>query len=246
MSLSGSKPIQRAGFAPLVPEIHHARYGDLDERPGPAQDRPARPTSWRRSSSSRSRARAATSSRRPTSCRASGRLCDEARDPARPRRGPGRDRPDRADVRLGALGGRRRHRLPGQGDRQRPAAGGDRRQGRRDGLAAAAATPRPSAATPSPAPSALATLGLVEGRYMANADRRGEQLTAAPPRPGRAGTRSIKEVRGLGLMVGMEVRSPAAGPTPPSATGSSSGPSAAGSCSCPAGRAPSGSARRSA
>jgi 4-aminobutyrate aminotransferase len=30
MSLSGSKPLQRRGFAPLVPEIHHARYGDLD------------------------------------------------------------------------------------------------------------------------------------------------------------------------------------------------------------------------
>ena len=30
MSLSGSKPIQRRGFAPLVPEIHHARYGDLE------------------------------------------------------------------------------------------------------------------------------------------------------------------------------------------------------------------------
>jgi 4-aminobutyrate aminotransferase len=30
MSLSGSKPLQRRGFAPLVPEIEHARYGDLD------------------------------------------------------------------------------------------------------------------------------------------------------------------------------------------------------------------------
>ena len=30
MSLSGSKPMQRRGFAPLVPEIHHARYGDLE------------------------------------------------------------------------------------------------------------------------------------------------------------------------------------------------------------------------
>jgi 4-aminobutyrate aminotransferase len=29
MSLSGSKPTQRRGFAPLVPEIVHARYGDL-------------------------------------------------------------------------------------------------------------------------------------------------------------------------------------------------------------------------
>jgi 4-aminobutyrate aminotransferase len=30
MSLSGSKPTQRRGFAPLVPEIHHARYGDIE------------------------------------------------------------------------------------------------------------------------------------------------------------------------------------------------------------------------
>src|SRR3954451_12967058 len=30
MSLSGSKPMQRRGFAPLVPDIHHARYGDLE------------------------------------------------------------------------------------------------------------------------------------------------------------------------------------------------------------------------
>jgi 4-aminobutyrate aminotransferase len=30
LSLSGSKPLQRRGFSPLVPEIHHARFGDLD------------------------------------------------------------------------------------------------------------------------------------------------------------------------------------------------------------------------
>ncbi|HEV3165141.1 MAG TPA: acetyl ornithine aminotransferase family protein [Isosphaeraceae bacterium] len=30
MSLSGSKPVQRRGFAPMVPEILHARYGDLE------------------------------------------------------------------------------------------------------------------------------------------------------------------------------------------------------------------------
>src|SRR4051812_44523364 len=30
MSLSGSKPMQRRGFAPLVPEIHHANFGDLE------------------------------------------------------------------------------------------------------------------------------------------------------------------------------------------------------------------------
>lgn len=30
MSLSASKPLQRRGFSPLVPDIHHARFGDLD------------------------------------------------------------------------------------------------------------------------------------------------------------------------------------------------------------------------
>jgi 4-aminobutyrate aminotransferase len=30
MALSASKPIHRRGFSPLVPEIQHARYGDLD------------------------------------------------------------------------------------------------------------------------------------------------------------------------------------------------------------------------
>ncbi len=34
MSLSWSKPLQRRGFAPLVPEIHHARYGDLEKACG--------------------------------------------------------------------------------------------------------------------------------------------------------------------------------------------------------------------
>ncbi len=29
MSLSGSKPVHRRGFAPLVPEIHHAQFGDM-------------------------------------------------------------------------------------------------------------------------------------------------------------------------------------------------------------------------
>lgn len=30
LSLTASKPIQRRGFGPLLPEIHHARYGDLE------------------------------------------------------------------------------------------------------------------------------------------------------------------------------------------------------------------------
>jgi 4-aminobutyrate aminotransferase len=30
MSLSSSKPMQRRGFSPLVPDIHHAQYGDIE------------------------------------------------------------------------------------------------------------------------------------------------------------------------------------------------------------------------
>src|SRR5437763_1416392 len=30
LSLSGSKPLQRRGFSPLVPDIHHVRYGERD------------------------------------------------------------------------------------------------------------------------------------------------------------------------------------------------------------------------
>jgi 4-aminobutyrate aminotransferase len=30
MSLSGSKPMHRRGFSPLVPDIHHARFGDVE------------------------------------------------------------------------------------------------------------------------------------------------------------------------------------------------------------------------
>ncbi len=105
------------------------------ERPAPCSGRSARRRSWRRSSSSRSRARGATSSRPPTSCRACAGsatsigvllVFDEIQS------GIG---PDGQDVRLRALGRRRRHRLPGQGDRQRPAAGRDRRPGLGDGLA---------------------------------------------------------------------------------------------------------------
>jgi 4-aminobutyrate aminotransferase len=34
MSLSGSKPMQRRGFSPLVPDTHHVRYGDLESVTG--------------------------------------------------------------------------------------------------------------------------------------------------------------------------------------------------------------------
>ena len=64
--------------------------------------------------------------------------------------------------------------------------------------------------------AALATLRLVEGRYRANADRRGRQL-----REGLRGLAQrfpfIREVRGLGLMIGVEIQDPdAASPIPAS------------------------------
>ena len=59
---------------------------------------------------------------------------------------------------------------------------------------------------PVAAAAAVATLDLVESKYMANAERRGEQLRAGLRRLA-IGRPWIKDVRGLGLMVGMEVGS---------------------------------------
>jgi 4-aminobutyrate aminotransferase len=53
--------------------------------------------------------------------------------------------------------------------------------------------------------SALATLDLVERRYMANAEARGHELREAL-RTLQHRHAAIREVRGLGLMVGMEIQ----------------------------------------
>ena len=123
-----------------------------EQRPTPcSQDGlPAR-TRWRRSSSSRSRARAGYLVP-PAGCLPALRaLCDRhgillVVDEVQIGHGP-----HGQDVRGRALGRRAGHHLPREGDRQRDAARGDHRQGRRDGLAAAAATPARSAATRWPA-----------------------------------------------------------------------------------------------
>ena len=87
MSLSGSKPIQRRGFAPLVPEIHHARYGDLESvRALLRTDLPARRAGGdlRRADPGRGglhRPARRLPARPPQALR-------RARDPARARRGP--------------------------------------------------------------------------------------------------------------------------------------------------------------
>ena len=244
MSLSGSKPMQRRGFAPLVPEIHHARYGDLesvrallrticppDELAAifvepiqgeggyivpPADFLPGLRAALRR-----------------------------ARDPARARRGPVGHRPDRQDVRLRALGRRRRHRLPGQGDRQRPAAGRDRRAGRGDGLAQR--QPRLDLRRQP------RRLRRGAGDAPPRRDALPRQRRAPRPRSSRDGleplaARHPHHPRGPRPRPDDRRRDPVGRrrPTPPSATGSSTWPSAAACCCSPAARAPSGSARPSA
>ena len=183
MSLSGSKPMQRRGFAPLVPEIHHARFGDLES------------------------VRALLRTVCPPDELAAifvepiqgeggyivppddflpglRELCDEhgillVLDEVQSGIGrTGRMFASRA------LGRRRRHRLPGQGDRQRPAPGRDRRAGRGDGLAQRQPRldlrrqPRRLRRGPGDA-------RLVETRYRANAERRGRELRDGPERAGR-------------------------------------------------------------
>ena len=175
--------MQRRGFAPLVPEIHHARYGDLesvhallrtvcppDELAAifvepiqgeggyivpPADFLPGPAAALRR-----------------------------ARDPARARRGPGGYRPDGQDVRLRALG--RRTATSSAWPRGSPTAC---RWGRSWPGPTVMDWPSGSHAStfggnPVACAAALATLRLVETRYRANAERRG---AAAPRGPGGAG-----------------------------------------------------------
>ncbi len=53
--------------------------------------------------------------------------------------------------------------------------------------------------------AALATLDLVEHRYLANARRRGDQLRDGLTRIAARHPRIIRDVRGLGLMIGVEI-----------------------------------------
>ncbi len=68
LSLTASKSKYRRGFGPLLPGVFHATYGDADSVEELFAHGDARPTTSRRSSSSRCWAKGATSCRRPSSC----------------------------------------------------------------------------------------------------------------------------------------------------------------------------------
>lgn len=203
MSLSASKPMQRRGFAPLVPEIHHARYGDLEN------------------------VRALLKTTCPPD-----ELAAIFVEPIQGEGGyvvpPDDFLPGLRGLcdEVGALlvldevqsGIGRTGRMFASEHR---GVAGDvvcLAKGIANGLPLGAIVARadvmdwPSGShastfggNPVACAAALATLRLVEGRYMANAEARGGQLmdglrALAGDHP------SIREVRGLGLMVGMEVQ----------------------------------------
>ena len=136
MSLTASKPVQRKGYGPFVPEVLHTHYAYcyrcpvnrepvhlLGAVPGPADrdhvrhdGRPARGGGGDRGAGAgRGRLRGAAS-RLPA---APARAHAEARHPADRRRGAVRDGPHRPPVRERALRPGARHRDAGQGHRVR-------------------------------------------------------------------------------------------------------------------------------
>jgi 4-aminobutyrate aminotransferase len=203
MSLSASKPIQRRGFSPLVPEIHHARYGDLDsvrfllKSTCPPDELAAIFVEPIQGEGGYLVPPADFLPGLREICDESGALLvlDEVQA------GIGRTGRMFASEHWGVAG-----------DIVCLAKG--IANGLPLGVIVARADvmdwpPGSHASTfggnPVACASALATLRLVEARYMANARRRGDQLMAAL-RDLAERHPSIKEVRGIGLMVGMEVQ----------------------------------------
>ncbi len=204
MSLSGSRPIQRRGFSPLVPEIHHASYGDLDsvrlqlKAVCPPDELAAIFVEPIQGEGGYIVPPADFLPGLRAICDEAGALLvlDEVQS------GIGRTGRMFASEHWGVAG-----------DIVCLA------KGIANGLPLGAIVARADVmdwppgshastfgGNPVACASALATLALVEGRYRANAARRGEELMQALR--SLAGRHPIiKEVRGLGLMVGMEVQS---------------------------------------
>ena len=203
MSLTGSKPMQRRGFAPLVPEIHHARFGDLDSVRSLFKTT-CPPDELAAIFVEPIQGEGGYIVPPPDFLPGLRAICDEVGallvlDEVQS--GIGRTGRMFASEHWGV-----------EGDIVCLA------KGIANGLPLGAIVAKaevmdwPSGShastfggNPVACASALATLSLVEKRYRANAERRGELLMAAL---GELAARhpSIKEVRGLGLMVGMEIQ----------------------------------------
>jgi 4-aminobutyrate aminotransferase len=210
LSLSASKPIHRRGFSPLVPEVHHARFGDLESVRSLLQ----------------------------TTCPP-----DElAAVFVEPIQGEGGYIVPPREFLPGLRALCDQHGILLVHDEIQTGIGRTGRmfaaehwgvagdvvclaKGLADGLPLGAIVARadvmdwPSGShastfggNPVACAAALATLDLIEARYRANAVRRGRQLIAGLQELARVHP-GIRDVRGLGLMIGLEVGS-ADGPDP--------------------------------
>ena len=211
MSLSGSKPMQRRGFSPLVPDIHHVRYGDLESVRGllrticPPEELAAifvEPI----------QGEGGYIVPPPEFLPGLRRLCDEhgvllVFDEVQS--GMGRTGKMFASEHWGVAG-----------DIVCLA------KGIANGLPLGAIVARASVmdwpsgshastfgGNPVACAASIATLELLEGRYIANARRRGRQLVRGLEDIGRRFP-IIREVRGLGLMIGLEIQSETGEPAP--------------------------------
>jgi 4-aminobutyrate aminotransferase len=211
MSLSGSKPMQRRGFSPLVPDIHHVRYGDLESVRGllrticPPEELAAifvEPI----------QGEGGYIVPPPEFLPGLRRLCDEHNvllvfDEVQS--GMGRTGKMFASEHWGVAG-----------DIVCLA------KGIANGLPLGAIVARASVmdwpsgshastfgGNPVACAASIATLELLEGRYMANARRRGRQLVQGLEAIA-AQFPIIREVRGIGLMIGLEIQSEAGEPAP--------------------------------
>ena len=135
-----------------------------------------------------------------------------ARSAADPRRGADRHGPHGQPVRLRADRRRARHHDPRQGPRQRRSASAPCSPAARWRAASAPArTARPSAATPSPAPSALAVLRRdARGGRARELPRHGRAPAPAAARRCARRHAIIRDVRGRGLLIGVELDEPGA------------------------------------
>jgi 4-aminobutyrate aminotransferase len=211
MSLSGSKPMQRRGFSPLVPDIHHVRYGDLESVRGllrticPPEELAAifvEPI----------QGEGGYIVPPPEFLPGLRRLCDEhgvllVFDEVQS--GMGRTGKMFASEHWGVAG-----------DIVCLA------KGIANGLPLGAIVARASVmdwpsgshastfgGNPVACAASIATLELLKSRYMANARRRGRQLVLGLEDIARRFP-IIREVRGLGLMIGLEIQSEAGDPAP--------------------------------